>query len=606
MEGKSVSCYVKLSQREQVLAEFEERGKLSEEKKRLLAYVDGLQNILKRNPYLNAGVGCGYQDFKDFACGRQFYVDKTHFIAEWVYRDAKVTLITRPRRFGKTTLFSTVETFFDPRFADHPEYFEKLRVWGDKEIRKLFGMVPVISISFGNCKGADYKQAVKGIADSFYNMYEAHRYLLKSTRLEAEDLKEYKSLRELFRAGDTGRIEIAIQRLCRLVYLHYQILPVILGDEYDTPLLEAYTDGYWSEMIGTCRQLFHSTFKENPYYARALITGVTKVSKNSLFSDLNNLETDTVTCEAYSDCFGFTEQEVMDALKCQNMDTMHDVKEMYDGFIFGKQKDMYNPWSICNYMRSGELQSYWINTSSNKLIGEIIRRHPVRSKHEIEQLMAGEIIHKEINENVTFQYLDGDENSLWSLFLAVGYIKAENVVKQGESTWCDMSVTNREVMGMFRYEILAMFENGNAVYNDFTKALLSHRMEDLNDILLDIAYTSMSYFDVGKCPPERTPENFYRGLVLGLIVSLRDQYRIVSNRESGQGRYDIAMYPLERNKDAFIMEFKVFDAKKERSLEQTAANALKQIEKKNYEADLIAAGIGRGQIYKRYCSEVNL
>ena len=169
-----------------------------------------------------------------------------------------------------------------------------------------------------------------------------------------------------------------------------------------------------------------------------------------------------------------------------------------------------------------------------------------------------------------------------------------------------MSVTNREVMGMFRYEILAMFENGNAVYNDFTKALLSHRMEDLNDILLDIAYTSMSYFDVGKCPPERTSENFYRGLVLGLIVSLRDQYRIVSNRESGQGRYDIAMYPLERNKDAFIMKFKVFDAKKERSLEQTAANALKQIEEKNYEADLIAAGIGRGQIYKRYCSEVNL
>ena len=235
-------------------------------------------------------------------------------------------------------------------------------------------MVPVISISFGNCKGADYKQAVKGIADSFYNMYEAHRYLLKSTRLEAEDLKEYKSLRELFRAGDTGRIEIAIQRLCRLVYLHYQILPVILGDEYDTPLLEAYTDGYWSEMIGTCRQLFHSTFKENPYYARALITGVTKVSKNSLFSDLNNLETDTVTCEAYSDCFGFTEQEVMDALKCQNMDTMHDVKEMYDGFIFGKQKDIYNPWSIINYLDKKKIALYWAESSSNGLINNLVQK----------------------------------------------------------------------------------------------------------------------------------------------------------------------------------------------------------------------------------------
>ena len=260
---------------------------------------------------------------------------------------------------------------------------------------------------------------------------------------------------------------------------------------------------------------------------------------------------------------------------------------MYDGFIFGSQKDIYNPWSICNYLRQGELICYWTNT-----------KHPVRSKHEIEQLMAGETVHKKINENVTFQYLDGDENSLWSLFLAIGYIKADYVVKHGEITECDVSVTNQEVMEMFRYEVLAMFDNGNAIYNDFVQALLQHNVCDMNDILLDIAYTSMSYFDVGKRPSERAPENFYHGLVLGLIVSLRDRYRIVSNRESGRGRYDIAMYPLQDNMDAFLMEFKVHDEKTETNLETTADNALRQIEEKGYEKDLHAAGIKSEHIYK--------
>lgn len=598
IDGRSVSFYVKISEREQVLMEFEERSRLVEERKHLITYRDGLAAILKRNPYLDARVGCGYQDFRDFACGRQFYVDKTQFITEWICNEAKVTLITRPRRFGKTTLLSTIENFFDPQCAGHPEYFENLKVWQDEAARIYYGTIPVISVSFGSCKGRDYAQAMRGMISNFYNLYEAQRYLLESEVLEPEDKASYRSMREALEMGDTTKAETAIPRLCTLVYRHYGVRPILLLDEYDTPLLEAYTDGYWEEMIATCRQLFHAAFKENPYYERAIITGVTRVTKNSLFSDLNNLEVDTVTCEAYSDCFGFTEAEVIDALKCQNVDEFDRVKAMYDGFIFGKQRDIYNPWSICNYLRQGELLSYWTNTSSNKLIGDIIRKHPVRSKYEIEQLMAGNVVHKKINENVTFQYLDGDENSLWSLLLAIGYIKADHVVKYGEITECDVSVTNEEVMGMFRYEILAMFDNGNAIYNDFVHALLSHHMENLSDILMDIAYTSMSYFDVGRRPSERVPENFYHGLVLGLIVSLRDQYRIVSNRESGRGRYDIAMYPLKKDMDAFLMEFKVQDEKIEESLEQTADHALRQIEEKAYEADLLAAGIARERIYK--------
>lgn len=598
VEGKSVSYYVKLSEREQVFLEFQERTELLEEREHLLVYVESLKKILLRNPYLDANVGLGYQNFLDFVCGKRFYVDKTHFIPEWLANDARITLITRPRRFGKSMLLSTVRTFFDPMYADHPEYFEKLRVWKDADSRSLFGTIPVISVSFGSCKGNDFAQAMRGVTLGLYNMYIQHEYLRESPKLSEEEKAEYRRIVAYFSEQRTEYVEISIQKLCELLYKHYGKFPIILMDEYDTPLLEAYTDGYWDETINTFRQLFHTTFKENDFFYRAIITGVTRISKNSLFSDLNNLEVDTVTCDAYSDCFGFTEQEVMDAFKCQDIDTIQDVKAMYDGFTIGRHQDIYNPWSICNYMRQRELIGYWVNTSSNKLVGDIIRRYPVESKYEIERLMAGEKVHKRINEGITFQYLEGDENSLWSLLLAVGYIKAENIVRSVEGIECDVSVTNREVMAMFKTEILGMFHNGWSAYGRFAEALLAHKMELMNEYLQTITYTSISYFDVADGPKERTPENFYHGLVLGLIVSLRDRYRIVSNRESGRGRYDIAMYPLQENTDAFIMEFKVQDRKKETDLEQTAKNALQQIVDKNYEADLLAAGVPAERIYK--------
>ena len=598
IDGKSVSHYVKLTEREQVFMEFEERTKLLEEKRHLTAYAEGLKDILKHNPYLSAKVVIGYQDFEDFTCGQQFYVDKTHFITEWLREGTKITLITRPRRFGKPTLLSTVRMFFDPRYADHPEYFDKLRVWQDERSRSMFGSTPVISTSFGGCKGIDYKQSIRGMMGQLDTMYAHHEYLLDSPRLTEEDKETFKETRWGFFHRDTGYIENSIRYLCELLYKHFGVRPIVLIDEYDTPLIEAYTDGYWDEMITTCRQLFHNTLKENDYLGRAIITGVTKVSKNSLFSDLNNLLVATVTDDIYTDCCGFTEQEVMDALKCQNIDDMKKVKEMYDGFIIGHQKDIYNPWSIVNYMHDRQLRSYWILTSSNKLIGDIICRHPYDKKYEIEQLMTGKPIHKVINENITFQYLDGDENSLWSLLLAVGYIKAENVVKDNEWTECDVSVTNKEVMSMFRTQIVAMFSNGNIAYENFTRALIRHRTWDMIGVMEDIAEYSMSYFDTAKNKGKHAPENFYHGLVLGLIVSMRKEYRIVSNRESGEGRYDIAIYPFDKTKDAYILEFKVLNEHREKTVQETAQNALKQIRIRNYESDLLAYGIPADHIYK--------
>ena len=249
-------------------------------------------------------------------------------------------------------------------------------------------------------------------------------------------------------------------------------------------------------------------------------------------------------------------------------------------------------------MHDRQLRSYWILTSSNKLIGDIICRHPYDKKYEIEQLMTGKPIHKVINENITFQYLDGDENSLWSLLLAVGYIKAENVVKDNEWTECDVSVTNKEVMSMFRTQIIAMFSNGNIAYENFTRALTRHRTEDMIGVMEDIAEYSMSYFDTAKNTGKHAPENFYHGLVLGLIVSMRKEYRIVSNRESGEGRYDIAIYPFDKTKDAYILEFKVLNEHREKTVQETAENALKQIQTRNYEADLLAYGIPADHIYK--------
>ncbi len=598
VDGKSVSYYVKVADRERILMEFQERSDLLDMKKRLQTYVDGIKDILKNNPYMANSVGCGQQNFEKFAEDKLFYVDKTGFISEWMANGDDVTLITRPRRFGKTLLLSTVEHFFDPRFADHPEYFDKLAVWKNPLSRQAFGRVPVVSVSFGGCKGRDYRQSIKGMVLSMHNMYEAHSYLADSDKLSEVERSKYSQAKKSLFMGDDSEIETAIQTLCMMLYKHHGVYPLILHDEYDTPLIEAYTDGYWDEMIATCRQIFHNSFKENPYFWRTLITGITRVSKNSLFSDLNNVKVYTMTSDKYTDCCGFTEKEVMDALKCHDIDRISDVKAMYDGFIVGSRKDIYNPWSINNYMCEGQLQSFWVNTGSNKLIGDIIRRHPVRSKYEIEQLVNGEVIHKCINENITFQYLDGDENSLWSLLLAVGYVKADNVVMRGELTECDVSVTNQEVMEMFRHEIRGMMDDGEASYNYFVDALLGHKVDDLNDILLDITYTSVSYFDVGKRPSDKGPENFSHGLVLGLIVSLKDRYRIVSNRESGRGRYDIAMYPKSADMDAFIMEFKVRDAGCEDSLEQTAERAVRQIDDKNYVADLLAAGIPENRIYK--------
>nr|MCR4779318.1 ATP-binding protein [Lachnospiraceae bacterium] len=584
--------------RETILIEFEERDKLNAEKQRLQAYLKELDAILKDNPRLSDNVGVGYQLFDEFCYNHLFYVDKTYFINEWLNTSEKVTLITRPRRFGKTLLLSTVKEFFDTNSNCSFKDFEDLAVAKDLHTASLFRSRPVVFISFAGVKGANMKSALEAINFEIYNCFFKHSYLLESDRLTIKDKDKINHIINMRFDEDDSEHFGLIQLLCQLIYIHHGIKPYILIDEYDTPITESYAYDFFDEMIVFYRKFINHTLKSNDYYERAIVTGITVVAKNSLFSDMNNISINTCTVDKYTDCFGFTEQEVKDALKCQDVKEFEAVKAMYDGFIFGNTKDIYNPWSICNYINRRVLFPYWIGTSSNSVIAELLRKCPISVKLEFEELMSGKSIHKTINEYIAYQYLDGDPNSFYSLLLATGYVKAENAHIDSEGfTECDITITNLETKAMFKNQITYMVSGSIDNYGYFLDHLLNLKFEHATRTLNGMLYSTISYFDAAKSG-DSAPENFYHGLVLGLIASCQDRYIITSNRESGIGRYDVVMQPRNDTDPAFVMEFKVFDEKKEKTLEDTAKRALTQIEEKKYAADLITRGIEKRRIHR--------
>ena len=358
---------------------------------------------------------------------------------------------------------------------------------------------------------------------------------------------------------------------------------------------EAYVHGFWNEMAGFMRSMFNASFKTNPYIERAVMTGITRVSKESIFSDLNNLTIVTTTAEKYRDCFGFTATEVFRALAMAGVgDEQQLVKQWYDGFTFGSHKDIYNPWSITNFLEEKKIKSYWANSSSNSLVSKLIRESSPDIKTAMEHLLAGEHLRTEIDEQMVFQALDDNEEAIWSLLLASGYLKVEKSPEDAldENQQYELSLTNLEVEKMFRKMIQSWFKNPSARYNDFIKAMLLHDVDYMNVFMNQMAQVMFSSFDTGKHPSGKTePERFYHGFVLGLMVDLADRYHITSNRESGFGRYDVMLEPKKKEDPAFVLEFKVHNPAKESSLEETADNALKQIDTKQYDTMLVKKGI---------------
>ena len=542
-------------------------------------------------------IGIGKQSFEDIIQSNCFYVDKTSLIKEWWESEDDITLITRPRRFGKTLNMDMLKCFFSNQYRDQGQLFEGLNIWKEKKYQQLQGTYPVIYLSFADVKQTNYKDAVLKIKKIITDVYQQYIELAGWEGLTEVQVRQFQSVDPYM---DDVTAQCALKDLSGYLYRYYEKKVIILLDEFDTPMQEAYIHGYWDEFTAFIRSLFNAAFKTNPYLNRAMMTGITRVSKESIFSDLNNLKVVTTTSEEYATCFGFTQEEVFAALEeFQLADQKDVVKQWYDGFTFGSQQDIYNPWSITNYLKEKKLLAYWASTSSNGLINRLIQTSKPDVKEFMEELLNEREIVLNFDEQIVFDQLETKENAIWSLMVASGYLKIDKIEYRGilHVPWYHLKITNLETLGMFSEMFVGWFQNTRSNYNAFIKAMLCGNIKEMNAYMNEVALATFSSFDTGSHPSGRTqPERFYHGFVLGLLVELRDQYEVRSNRESGYGRYDVMLIPRQKNQLAFVLEFKVYDAQEELKLEDTVQSALLQIEEKHYDTELIERGISKSKI----------
>ena len=447
------------------------------------------------------------------------------------------------------------------------------------------------------------------ITKVFSDLYEKNRDLLSGNLLSENERKYYESITI---GMDAGLAAGAVQSMACFMQRYFGQKVIILLDEYDTPMQDAWISGYWEEAASFFNGLFNSAFKTNEYLERGLITGITRIAKESIFTGMNNLDVITTTSDKYATAFGFTEEEVFTALDNAGLGgEKQKVKRWYDGFVFGAFTDIYNPWSVVSFInKKGKYDTYWSNTSGNGLVNLLIQKGNRDIKQTMEDLLQGKSFEAEIDEKIVFDELNGSAEAVWSLLLATGYLKVldmrildedeDGVGEEGDS-WYTLAITNFEVRRMFRRMVKAWFGGNAAIpYSNFIKALLMNDVEGMNEFMNKVALHSFSSFDIAKSvSDDDAPERFYHGFVLGLMVELAGRFEITSNRESGFGRYDIMLTPRNREKDyAYIIEFKVYKPLKEKDLAQTVANAHSQIDEKLYDAKLIADGFSPEQIRK--------
>ena len=559
----------------------------------------GNSNISKGIPKV---VSIGAQSFEKLREGEYFYIDKTLFIREWWESGDDVTLITRPRRFGKTLNMDMVKCFFSNEYEGRADLFEGLSIWEDGKYRALQGEYPVIFLSFANAKGRSADSIMDMVKATIAQAFREHRIIMQADVFSDTDRKEFDKF-------DTDMTEQAAARsvnyLCEWLRRYYGKNPIVLIDEYDTPMQEAWLCGCWDEISSFFRTFFNSTLKTNPHLGRALLTGITRVAKESIFSDLNNLKVISVTSDKYARHFGFTEEEVFTAIDVQGIDSSEKefVKKWYDGYVIGSERDIYNPWSVTQYLDEKRIGPHWGETSSNALVGKLLREGDGRIKEEFERLLLGESIEVPMDEYVVFPRLGSNREGIYSLLLAAGYLKAEKVrifTDGRRKPLYTLSITNLEVSYMFFNLISDWFSDSDIPFAEFVTSMFRGDVQGMNLYMNKVALRTFSSFDTAKVPSEeKNPERFYHGFVLGLLVDKAEDYIIKSNRESGYGRYDVVMEPKNREDVAVIMEFKVQNkVAGEDSLDATADAALLQIEEKCYDADLLSKGIPEERIFK--------
>ena len=557
---------------------------------------------MNKKPVVNIGV----QRFDKLRKQGSFYIDKTDFIREWWETGSEVTLITRPRRFGKTLNMSMLECFFSNKYEDRADLFEGLSIFGhdsdQEKYRNLQGKFPVIFLTFANIKADRYLEMENKITETIAGLYESNRYLLETDCLSENEKEYYKNVK----IGMPGDIAVgAVHQMACFMQRYYNENVIILLDEYDTPMQEAWLSGYWNKAVSFFSSFFNATFKTNPYLERGMITGITRIAKESIFTGMNNLKVITTTSDKYATAFGFTEREVFDALDDMDFGSeKEDVKKWYDGFTFGSHTDIYNPWSISSFIENnGKYENYWADTSSNGLVNSLMQTGVPGIKQTMEALLQGKSFEAELDEKIVFDQLDGSVSAVWSLLLATGYLKVLDLkyVGKRKRKMYTLTLTNMEAESIFEKMVKGWFGGSTETYyNEFINALLRDNVRKMNTFMNKVALNTFSSFDSGNKPSEQTePERFYHGFVLGMVVNMADTYIVRSNRESGYGRYDVMLEPVDKSGKSFIFEFKVLDPDEdEETLEDTLAAAHRQIAEKRYETELVSRGFAPEKIRK--------
>ena len=518
-----------------------------------------------------------------------YYVDKTLLIKEFLDRKTFVSLFTRPRRFGKTLNMDMLRVFFEISDEDTSRYFVDKAIWKcGAEYRKHQGKYPVIFLTFKDVKYDSWEATFAKIAGLLQEEFGRHSELKNSDKLEKYEKDYYEKVLD----GQANEVELSasLQKLSKMLAAHYGKAPIIIIDEYDTPIQEGYSKEFYDEIIGFMRNFFSGAFKDNGNLSYGFLTGILRIAQESIFSGLNNLIVNSVMDEEYDGFFGFTESEVKEMLRFYGAeDKEEELRNWYDGYFFGN-KEIYNPWSVINYLSRGCLpQAYWVNTGKNEILEDVLKLTTDDITEKLYSLLQGERVIAKIDENVVYRSLTEDPANIYSLLLVAGYLKAPKKELQGDGAWlCEVSIPNREIAAVYKSEILSHLMQigamGRATANKIAESLYAHDSRKLQDGIGEYMKKSISFYDAGA-------EGFYHGLVLGLVALMDNQYKIRSNRESGDGRYDISMFPRDSKFPGIIMELKWDKDLNENELDSLSADALHQINEKGYDTEMRDVGI---------------
>ena len=532
------------------------------------------------------GIGIGESDFKSLRIKNYYYIDKTMYIKDMIDNSSKVVLVTRPRRFGKTLNMSMLKYYFDCRQKDNRELFNGLKIMEQEEkYTSKLGAYPVIYMTLKDVKGNNFEETLLSLRTELVELYIDYVSILENEKLLDVEKEMFKTILNL--KANKVDMQNALKLLTRLLYKVYEKPVILLLDEYDVPLQNAYVEGYYDEAVKFFKTFYGVTFKDNPYLEKTVITGVSRVAKESIFSGANNFKVYTVLDNEFADDFGITEKEMDKMIEdFEVQDDKEEIKRWYDGYKIGDIEGIYNPWSILNYLTDRKLMPYWVNTSSNDLI-KLILKNSETVKEKIERLLKDEAIEVKIDLETVIVGIENNEDNIWGLMLGTGYLKVEETVNIAEGIY-KVKLPNYEIKHLFEDIIDKWFRN-KVIGNDLKsilKDLVTLNIKEYEKKFKILVREMFSYMDVG----ENTAENFYHAFVLGMLVGLKDSYYVNSNRESGIGRYDIMLEPKDKNGNSFIMEFKVMEDMEEKTIEETIENAKKQIEEKGYEQNLKERG----------------